>query len=78
MKTTFERILNGWIVTAHSIGEDELDRTLVFEDDESFSASDAESLSNAIWSVFSSEYQSKHKGGICVEYKDNGRSQEEN
>jgi hypothetical protein len=39
---------------------------------------DAESLSRALWEAFDTYYQSKHHGGIVVEYRDKGKEDENN
>ena len=37
---------------------------------------DAESLSRALWEAFNTYHQSKHHGGIVVEYKEKGKEDE--
>jgi len=79
----FRRAANGWIVERpiecyvedHNHATENIMETIVVEELEQ-AMPDAESLSRALWEAFGSYYQSKHQGGIVVEYKSKGREDE--
>ena len=79
----FRRATNGWIVERpiecyvedHNHATENIMETIVVEELEQ-AMPDAESLSRALWEAFGSYYQSKHQGGIVVEYKSKGREDE--
>ena len=79
----FRRAANGWTVERpiecyvedHGHATESFMETIVIEELEQ-AMPDAESLSRALWEAFGSYYQSKHQGGIVVEYKSKGREDE--
>jgi len=68
----FRLAANGWIV--ETFESESLLQTIVVEEEGSVSKPESESLVRALWGAFDYYFQSKHNGGIVVEYKDKGKS----
>lgn len=68
-----KRVVNGWRVVLVDTGEDLVVQEYVYEDNGRTATCEAEALMRLLYGNFHPYMQSKYKGGLVIEHREQGR-----